>query len=93
MVFLQPLADKQPTSIGTLIASPSGDPSRSRTGCALYPVLKAKGADRGSEAPSVIDPLDASLVAHLDVESALAAALAIRQRFLPLVHTVDYRTS
>jgi len=83
---LQPLANEQPTGIGTFIAPLSIVPSRSRTGRALRPIVHAKGAYRGSEAPFIVNPLNASFVAQLDVEGTFSASRAIRYRFLPPIH-------
>jgi len=62
------------------------DPSGPQTRPALGPIVDAEGADRGSKAPAIIDPLNAPFVAELGVERTFPAAGAVRHRLLPLVH-------
>jgi len=60
---LERFANEQPARIGALLAALSVDPSRSRTSRAFRPIANAKGAYRGSEAPFIVNPLNASFVA------------------------------
>jgi len=60
---LERFANEQPARIGALLAALSVDPSRSRTSPAFRPIVNAKGAYRGSEAPVIVNPLNASFVA------------------------------
>jgi hypothetical protein len=59
---LRNFANEQPSRIGTLLATSSSDPSRSRTGRAFHPIPDPKGAYGGSETPVIISPLNASFV-------------------------------
>jgi hypothetical protein len=62
------------------------DPEQAVHSC---PIVNAKGTYRGSEAPFIVNPLNATFVAQLDVERTFSAAEAIRYRFLPLIHAVN----
>ena len=84
-------ANEQPTGIGAFLASLPVDPSRSRTGGTYCPIVNAEGAYRGSKAPLIVNPLNASFVAQLNIERTFSATGAIRYGLLPLIHAFNSR--